>query len=55
MKRPNVILNYTVDIFQSADSSVEKFQVNIFNFEFEKAVKLGTYYVNIRDFAIATV
>ena len=33
----NVILHYTVDIFQSADSSVEKFQVNIF--EFDKAVK----------------
>ena len=26
----NVILHYTVDIFQSADSSVEEFQVNIF-------------------------
>ena len=28
----NVILHYTVDIFQSADSSVEEFQVNIFFF-----------------------
>ena len=26
----NVILHYTVDIFQSADSSVEEFQVTIF-------------------------
>ena len=27
----NVILQYTVDIFQSADSSVEEFQVSVFS------------------------